>query len=154
MDFNKFLGSLDESKKMVTVSGEKFLGEAAGDGKWYYVPKEEYGGFRHIVVEKGDNDWEVHYLEKVGGAGGKKRDVSGIKGASFDAAKASTQKEAKDIERLINYLSEAKGDDAESLKQGQGEDNGVDLSGYVVQRSVTGDFAKILKECVDIVQGK
>jgi len=72
MDFSNFLGKLDESKDkgFVRVSGKQ-LREAAGEtvealkssAQWYYVPQKEYGGFRHIVVENGPNDWAVYYLK-------------------------------------------------------------------------------------------
>lgn len=151
MDFNKFLGQLDESKSFKRVS-QKQLREAAGEsaeslkdaGQWYYVPQKEYGGFRHIVVENGENDWAVYYLENIGGAGGGSaakvggQDLSGLLGAKRVGA---TQEEARDLQRLANYLTE-----------GAGEDNGVDLSGYAVQRKVEGDFATVLKECVNIVK--
>lgn len=151
MDFNNFLGKLDESKSFKRVSGRQ-LREAAGESaeslkdsaQWYYVPQKEYGGFRHIVVENGPNDWAVYYLENIG-AGGAAADVSGMKqgmGDFIGAQRAGlSQEEARDLARLANYLVE-----------GAGEDNGVNLDGYAVQRKVEGDFATVLKECVNIVK--
>jgi hypothetical protein len=86
MDFGKFLNNLDENKSFKRVSGRQ-LREAAGEdaasvaqgAQWYYVPAKEYGGFRHVVVENGANDWAVYYLENIG-AGGAKADVSGMAG--------------------------------------------------------------------------
>lgn len=156
MDFNKFLGKLDESKdkSFVRVSGKQ-LREAAGENadalkdsaQWYYVPQKEYGGFRHIVVENGPNDWAVYYLENIGGgASSGAADVSGLQGGMgslLGAQRAGVGvDEARDLQRLSNYL----------LKEGTGEDNGVNLTGYAVQRKVAGDFATVLKECVAIVK--
>lgn len=156
MDFSNFLGKLDESKDkgFVRVSGKQ-LREAAGEtaealkgsAQWYYVPQKEYGGFRHIVVENGPNDWAVYYLENIGaGATGSAADVSGIAGGmgSFIGAQRAgvSQEEARDLARLSGFL----------LNEGSGEDNGINLAGYAVQRKVAGDFATVLKECVSIVK--
>lgn len=151
MDFNNFLGKLDESKSFRRVSG-RALREAAGENaeslkdsaQWYYIPQKEYGGFRHIVVENGPNDWAVYYLENIG-AGGSAADVSGMEGGMgnfIGAQRAGVDaQEARDLQRLADYLVE-----------GTGEDNGIDLSGFAVQRKVEGDFATVLKECVNIVK--
>ncbi len=150
MDFGNFLSELNESKGFKRVSGRQ-LKEAMGDSaeslkdnaQWFYVPQKEYGGFRHIVVENGPNDWAVYYLENIGGAGGVVRDVSGMQGNSgfLDKKAGLSKEEAKDLDRLANYLAE-----------GTGEDNGQNLAGWVVQRKVSGDFATVLKECVEIVK--
>jgi hypothetical protein len=153
MDFGKFLNNLDENKSFKRVSGRQ-LREAAGEdaasvaqgAQWYYVPAKEYGGFRHVVVENGANDWAVYYLENIG-AGGAKADVSGMAGGgSFIGAQRAgvAQEEARDLQRLADYLTEG--------NFGNGEDPGVDLSGFAVQRKVAGDFATVLKECVNIVK--
>lgn len=152
MDFNNFLGQLDESKGFTRVSGRE-LREAAGDSaealkdaaQWYYVPQKEYGGFKHIVVENGPNAWAVYYLENIGAGGGGAADVSGMGDmSSFLGNKRAgvSADEAKDLSRLASYLVE-----------GTGEDNGQSLEGYAVQRKVEGDFATVLKECVNIVKG-
>lgn len=155
MDFSNFLGKLDESKDkgFVRVSGKQ-LREAAGEtaealkssAQWYYVPQKEYGGFRHIVVENGPNDWAVYYLENIGaGATGSAADVSGLgdMGSFIGAQRAGVSTdEARDLQRLSDYL----------LNEGTGEDNGISLAGYAVQRKVAGDFATVLKECVSIVK--
>jgi len=155
MDFSNFLGKLDESENngFVRVSGKQ-LREAAGESaeglkssaQWYYIPQKEYGGFRHIVVENGPNDWAVYYLENIaGGATGAAADVSGLgdMGSFIGAQRAGVpREEARDLQKLSNYL----------LKEGAGEDNGINLTGYAVQRKVAGDFATVLKECVGIVK--
>ena len=150
MDFGNFLNELDESKSFKRVSGRQ-LKEAMGESaeglkeaaQWFYVPQKEYGGFKHIVVENGPNAWAVYYLENIGGSGGAARDVSGMAGGGFLDKKAGlSREEAKDLANLANYLAE-----------GAGEDNGQSLAGFAVQRKVEGDFATVLKECVNIVKG-
>lgn len=154
MDFNNFLNKLDESKDFIRVSTRQ-LNEAMGDaaeplkkGGWYYVPTKEYNGFRHLVKENGPNDWVVYYLEYIGGSAGAVRDVSSMAsgGEAFLGAKRSgvSKDEARDLSRLANYLVEGAGDS-------KGIDNGVDLTGFVVQRKVAGNFSLVFKECTSIV---
>lgn len=145
MDFDKFLGTLNESNGnngFRRVSAQQ-LAESAGEsvdgikaqGR-YYVPQKEYGGFRHIVSEKGPNSWAVYYLDQVGTGAATVDDEADW--GEFEMAR----NEARDLERLRNYL-----------KEGNGEDNGINLDGFAVRRKVEGDFATVLKECVNIVKG-
>jgi hypothetical protein len=139
MEFDKFLNALDESA-MLRVSKKQLLEAAGGEdpqgikdgAEWYYVPKKEFGSFRHIVAQYGADDWAVYYLDQAG-AGGDKEDVSGW----GDLALSRNE----EVQRVGRYL-----------KEGKGEDNGVDLGAYIVSREVKGDFKKVLLECVDIVK--
>ena len=141
MEFNKFLNALDEGA-MVSISKKQLL-EAAGEedassiksgAEWYYVPKKEFGTFRHIVAEYSPDKWAVFYLDKAG-AGGETVSTDGWNDVDLK------KNENRELRRVGRYLAE-----------GKGEDNGVDLGDYVVQRKVEGDFKKILLECVEIVK--
>lgn len=148
MDFGNFLNELNEDKgfsvKQVSSKQLNEMAEGTGesaadlkeDAKWYYVPTKEYGGFRHIIVESGSG-WGVYYLDQIAGAGKEAADVSGW-GDEYEMSR----NEERDLNNLRSFL----------LNEGSGEDNGVNLKGFVVRRKVEGDFATVLKECVEIVK--
>lgn len=172
MDFNKFLGNLDEGKSipgMRSISRRKLyeeVGESAEELKstatWYYVPEKEYQGFRHIVVENSLDNWAIYYLDGIGTGSKESGGITGDEfgsGTTADYSRAfdmktdattvgamrtgATFEEARDLSRLSKYLI--------NEEKGNGEDNGVNLTGYTIIRRITGDFATILKECVNIV---
>ncbi len=151
MEFNKFLNALDEGA-MISIS-KKQLREAADDdmsfdsdasleglGEWYYVPKKAFGKFRHVVVEHTPDKWSVYYLQPAG-SGLEDDDEFNTKGDVGSALDLGRVNDSKIVKRIGKYL-----------KEGKGESNGVSLDGYRVSHKITGDFKKILLECVEIVK--
>lgn len=148
MRFNSFLGRLEESSSKRTLneqdkgmSGEE-LKQSLGD-KWAYVPEKEYGGFKPVVVEEGNDQWTIYYLDKVGSsAAGDEEDWGDVD------AFASQKKESTDEERLRRFFENGMKPLSEEIEG----DKSADLSEYIVQRKESGDFATILEKCVNLVE--
>lgn len=143
MDLNNFLGRLDESsvKKTLTEAneqtGEALKGELGN--KWAYIPEKEYGGFKHVVVEEGDDQWSIYYLDQVGSAAAGEEEEWG------DVDAYASQKQ--DEERLRKFI-----ENGMIMNEEIEGDKSADLSGYIVQRKESGTFAEILEKCVAIVE--
>lgn len=145
MDLNNFLGRLDESsaKKVLTEAdsktGEQLKGELGN--KWAYIPEKEYGGFKHVVVEEGEDKWTIYYLDRVG-----KEAAAGDDDESWDNLDAlASQKQ--DEERLRRFV-----ENGMTLNEEIEGDKSADLGEYIVQRKESGSFAEILEKCVAIVE--
>jgi hypothetical protein len=172
MDFNSFLGKLDESNGsgFRSFSG-KALYEAGVPGAtaditadWFYVPEKIYKNSRHVVVEKG-NEWSLYWLVPYGKSSGRiNQDAVDAAADEFGYRSAETGLpvgEARDLEKLVNYLMEAapvSKTASEAVAQGfhvtgSGELN-ADISGwkFMPSMTVTGDFGTVLKACVELVQ--
>lgn len=152
MNLNNFLGRLDESSS-------KKLNEAEGDvkgrpatelidsikDKWAYVPNQEYGGILPVVVEEGGDNWSIYYLDKVGSAAaGEEEDWGDVD--SFAAKK----NESSDEDRLRRFFENGMKPLHEEIEGAKD----TAFENYIVSRKSTGGFAKILEECVNIVDKK
>lgn len=142
MDLNNFLGRLDETsvKKLSEANdktGEDLKSEIGSN--WAYIPEKEYGGFKHVVVEEGEDKWTIYYLDQVGSAAAGDEEDWG------DVDAFASQKQ--DEERLRKFVESGM-----MLKEELEGDKDADLSGYIVQRKESGSFAEILEKCVAIVE--
>jgi hypothetical protein len=174
MDFNSFLGKLDESNGsgFRSYSGRALYEEGAPgtqDVAWAYIPEKQYGDNRHLVIEHTDGKWELLYLQggRTAAAASDYTDAdSEIAGFQNGPVPGSTTGvpvgEARDLEKLVNYLmAKPLNEAAPSVNVlGLGTFTGTidggspDLfNGWKIGRS-TGktDFGTVLKECVQIVQ--
>lgn len=145
MDLNNFLGRLDESsvKKVLTEADSKTGEDLKGElgSKWAYIPEKEYGGFKHVVVEDGNDQWTIYYLDQVGSAAaGDDEDWGDVD--------AFSSKKQEDVERLRRFVESG----MTMMNEEVEGDKSADLSGYIVQRKESGSFAEILEKCVQIVE--
>jgi hypothetical protein len=179
MDFNSFLGKLDESNSsgFRSFSGKTLFedgapGAATADGgsqsiAWAYIPEKQYGRNRHLVIEHTDNKWELLYLQGGGTTSAANKNVyrdadDEVLGFQGGPASGAPVGEARDLEKLVNYLmSKPLNEGAGSVSiVGAGTFTGTIeganpglFDGWRILRS-TGktDFGTVLKECVQIVQ--
>jgi hypothetical protein len=177
MDFNPFLGKLDESNGsgFRSFSGKALYedgvpGAATADGgsqsiAWAYIPEKQYGRNRHLVIEHTDNTWELLYLQggrTVVGANDYTDADDEVLGFQNGSTSGVPVGEARDLEKLVNYLmAKPLNEGASSVSvlgagtfTGPVEGGPPELfNGWKILRS-TGktDFGTVLKECVQVVQ--